>query len=685
MSAQAQDAKAPLVFYVSRDGNDAWSGALWAPTAGKTDGPFATLQRARDAIRQAGKAGKLPAAGARVEIRGGTYPLEKGLELSAEDSGTAEGPIVYQARAGEEVRLVGGREIGGFAPVKAPAVLARLATPAHEKTLVADLKAQGVAAFGEMKSRGFGRAITPAGLELFFNDQPMTLARWPNKEDLKIAGIPEGQGKDDDHGGTIGDLKAGFHYDGDRPAGWKDVSDAWVHGYWAWDWANSYEKIESIDTQKRLIKTADPYGLYGFRKGQRFHFLNVLEEMDEPGEWFLDRKAGLLYFWPPAPTQDARVVVSTLVEPVFSLKDVSHVAIRGLTIECTRGHAVRIVGGEGDTVAGCTLRNLGNYGVVIEGGRRHVVAGCDIYNTGDGGVQASGGERKTIEPCGHWVHNNHFHHIGRWSICYVPAVLVGGVGVRVSHNLVHDHPHCPILFSGNEHVIEFNELHHVCMETGDVGAIYTGRDWTFRGNVVRYNYIHHVGGVGMGSIGIYNDDCVSGTVMYGNVFYKVRRAAFMGGGRDFRVENNVFVDCHPAVQLDARGISKHHVWHDMVYKTMKKSLEDMNWRQAPYRTRYPELADLVPYYEKDQGVPPGNILVARNICTGGEWKEIGWGATERDIQFVDNLVGEDPRFVDAGMENFQLRADSPAWKLGFKRIPIEKIGLIRDEYRDKGK
>ena len=104
--------------------------------------------------------------------------------------------------------------------------------------------------------------------------------------------------------------------------------------------------------------------------------------------------------------------------------------------------------------------------------------------------------------------------------------------------------------------IEFNEIHHVCLETGDVGAIYTGRDWTLRGNVIRHNFIHHTGGVGMGSMGIYLDDCVSGTQIYGNVFCKVHRAAFIGGGRDYKVENNIFVDCTPAVELDGRGLSK---------------------------------------------------------------------------------------------------------------------------------
>ena len=145
----------------------------------------------------------------------------------------------------------------------------------------------------------------PAALELFFKDQPMTLAQWPNAGFEKIAGTPDAAR--DEHGGTLGKLAAGFNYEGDRPQRWADTNDIWIHGYWAYDWANSYEHVASIDTQKRLIKTDPPHGNYGFRTGQRFYFLNILEELDEPGEWYLDRKTGCpLLLAPRSPGQRRR-------------------------------------------------------------------------------------------------------------------------------------------------------------------------------------------------------------------------------------------------------------------------------------------------------------------------------------------------------------------------------------------
>jgi hypothetical protein len=666
--AKTSELYAQKSIYVSPGGYDKASGT-------NPEEAFITLQRARDAIREMSKGKALPEGGVTVWLCSGRYYLDKGFELTAEDSGIAEAPIVYRAMPGERIRIIGGRQVSGWKRVQDHAILDRLDPAARGQVYQSDLKTQGINDFGKFKSRGFARGTSPAALELFFQDKPMNIARWPNDSFLKIAGFTKG--KDDGHGRKLGELSGGFNYEGDRPNQWKDTSDIWVHGYWAYDWANSYEHIASIDLKRRLIKTSPPHGNYGFRTGGRFYFLNILEELDEPGEWYLDRKSGIMYFWPPAPIKQGRTMVSIVEDPMVHLNNTSYITIRDLEIECARGTGVRISGGSNNNVINCTLRNLGNYGLTVNGGKGHSVVGCEIYEMGDGGISLRGGDRKTLAPARHLAYNNHIHHVARWSRCYVPAVSMSGVGIRVSNNLIHDHPHCAILFGGNDHLIELNEIHHVCLETGDVGAIYTGRDYTFRGNIIRHNFIHHTGGVGMGSMGIYMDDCVSGTQIYGNVLWKLHRAVFLGGGRDFKIENNIFIDCDPAIDIDGRGLSKSPVWNNMVYKTMKQRLERMNWKQPPYSTRYPELADLQKYYDKDDGLPPGNILVARNICVGEKWLTVRWGATDEMVEVRDNFVKEDPHFMDAANGNFRLKDDSPAYKLGFKKIPFEQIGLVK--------
>jgi len=663
-----------MEFFVAPGGNNDGDGSKAHP--------FSTLTAARDAIRALKARGPLPVGGVTVNIRGGEYPLSATFTLTQEDAGTPDAHITYRAyRSEEPPRLIGGKQIGGFTPVTDPAVLVRLDPSAHGHVLQTDLKAQGITAFGTSRSRGFSRPMAPAHLELFCNGQAMQLARWPNEGYTHIAAIAEGAGKDDQHGQQIGALEAGFHYEGDRPKRWWQTNDIWIHGYWAWDWANSYEQVANINTVTRLITTRPPYGLYGFRAGQRIYFLNVLEELDHPGEYYLDRATGILYFWPPCPIEQADTYVSLLETPLITLQHVSYVTLQGLTLEYARSCGITVREGTRNVIGGCTLRNLGNYAIDIAGGSEHTVTGCDISAVGDGGIKLDGGDRKTLTAGGHMAVNNHIHHFGTWSRCYQPAILIGGVGNCIAHNAIHDGPHTAILLSGNEHLIEFNDIARVCLETGDVGAFYLGRDWTQRGNVVRYNYFHETGGVGMGSMAVYLDDCTSDTTIFGNIFYRTQRAAFIGGGRDNRVENNVFVECTPAVALDGRGVDTHPVWHDMVYGAMKKNLEAMHPHLPPYSERYPRLAELDRYYAGATGVPPEGNSVLRNIVVGGKWLEIGWHAEEQMLDLRDNLVGQDPHFVDPGQHNFQLQDDSPAFALGFQRIPVERIGLYRDAYR----
>ncbi|MGZ8938787.1 MAG: right-handed parallel beta-helix repeat-containing protein [Limisphaerales bacterium] len=658
--------------------------------------PFLTLERARDAVRELKRAGKIPAPGTTVWLRAGDYIRTNLLEFTAADSGTAEAPITWRGYGDERARLLGGRLLSGFKKVTGADVLARLKEEARHHIVQLDLREVGISDFGEMKSRGFGRAVTPAHCELFSGGRPMTLARWPNEGAWeKIAGFPEASGKGDDHGGKIGELQSGFFSTGERLRHWKDTADLWVHGYWAWDWANSYERVVELDQERDFIRTAPPHGLYGFRTGQRFYFLNLLEELDRPGEWFLDRKSGVLYFWPPEEAKASQsgkteTILSLSSEPLLRMKDASHLRVRGLILEATRGNAVEIRGGAGNLVVGCVIRNIGNNGVIIEGGQGHGLRSCDIFDTGDGGVALSGGDRQTLTAGGHFAENCHFQRQGRWSKCYVPAVLLNGVGQRASHNLIHDHPHAGILFNGNDHLIEFNDIHHIALETGDVGAIYTGRDFSFRGNRIRHNYIHETGGVGMGSMGVYMDDCVSGTEVFGNVFYKVHWAMFMGGGRDHRVENNLFVDCDPAIRADGRGLDRAPVWRNMVDDYMRKQLAAVPL--SLYRERYPAMKSLDVYYgppggpaivgDDFKGVPPEGNVIQRNVAIG-KWFEAAWHAKPEMFEVRDNYVSTDAKILGNATEGFRLPEDSPGWKVGFQSIPIDQIGVQGDEDRQR--
>ena len=478
-----------------------------------------------------------------------------------------------------------------------------------------------------------------------------------------------------------------FEYDGDRPARWVAEQDAWVHGYWFWDWADERHKIKSIDTQRRSIEVERPYHGYGYRKGQWFYAFNLLSEIDQPGEWYLDRQSGVLYFWPPSPIEQGEALVSVLPNMV-TMKDVSHVTLRGFTFEAVRGTAITMSGGSDNRVIGCTIRNVGEWAVTVSGGRGHGVVSCDMYHMGCGGISLSGGDRKTLTPAAHFAENNHIHHYARVKRVYQPGIQLQGVGNRAANNLIHDAPHMGLGFGGNDHLIELNEIHSVCSESNDAGAIYTGRNWTMRGTIIRHNYLHHINGFrGRGCVGVYLDDMFCGTEITGNLFYRVTRAAFIGGGRDCLVQNNLFVDCEPALHIDARALGWAHGHSDMwvTEGRDKSTLSGIRYKEPPYSERYPELVNIL----NDEPAAPKGNRVRCNVSFGGQWD--GVQASAREYQTIENnLTDVDPHFTtpDRLSEgklpravDFALEADSPAWGIGFQPLPLDHMGLYEDENR----
>lgn len=670
---------AGLTLYISPKGNDKANGL--APRPGPQGGPFRTLERARDEIRALKQAGKWPEGPIVVELAAGIYERKEPFTLEEQDSGTPQTPIIYRAQMGAEVRLTGGRVVRVWKPVTEPALLKRLAPVARGHVFVADLQALGITDYGQ-PGGGWAAGIVPR-LELFYNDEPMTLARYPNEGFMYIRDVTDEAPVD--VRGTKGSRAPKFYYEGDRPEYWLKMGekDVWLQGWWFWDWAEERQRIAHIDPEKKLITLEEPpKHPYGYRKGQWFYAYNALCELDRPGEYFLDRDAGRLYFWPPTPLSQGVALVSVIPQLVL-MKNTSYVIWRGITFEACRLAAISITGGRENRLVGCVIRNTGGYAIHINGGTKNGVLGCDMYNMGAGGVTVEGGDRHTLTPGENFVENCHIHHYSRWNRIVKPGIILGGCGNRAAHNLIHNAPHKGMMFSGNDHIIEFNEFHSLVYEANDAGVIYSGFDWTGRGHEIRYNFFHHIYGFqGRGCVGVYLDDMFSSAHIYGNVFYQVPRAAFIGGGRDTLIENNIFVDCRPAIHVDARGLG----WAAGAYDTLVNRLKAMPYDKEPWRSRFPQLLTIL---EDEPMTPKGNVI-ARNICVGGRWDEIENKARPH-VAFVDNLLEEDPQFVrperftppalELRPTDFALKPSSPAFRLGFQPLPLEKIGLYQSPER----
>ncbi|MBN2449700.1 MAG: right-handed parallel beta-helix repeat-containing protein [Lentisphaeria bacterium] len=632
--------------------------------------PFTRLQEARDHLRRLRREGGLPRGGVAVELAAGLYAMAAPLEFSEEDSGSAESPVLWRAAPGAEVRLSGGVELTDWRLPDEQTVRDRLDPAARHKVLVADLKAMGITQVG-FPGGGFGYSgPEPEFAELFFNDRPMTMSRWPNEGFLKVGELKGGKPRD--VRGTKGDNLGVFVCPYDRLERWVGEPELWLHGWWFWDWADQRQQVAAIDLEKRVVTLADPQHAYGYRKGMWYYAFNAIAEIDRPGEYCLDRDRGLLTFWPPDPIDAGRAVLLQS-QGLVRLHRTSFVSFHRLIFENSRATAAGVREGRDVVFQGCTFRNGGGWAVSMSGTINGRVVGCDIHEMGQGGISLSGGDRRTLTGIGLEASNNHIHHYARWNRILKPGISITGVGIRVAHNLIHDAPHIAILFSGNDHRIEYNEIHSVCHESNDAGAIYAGRDWTMRGHVIRHNYLHHISGFeGRGCVGIYLDDMFSSVRIEGNLFCDVTRAAFIGGGRDNAIVNNLFVDCRPALHIDARALG----WAAPAVQpgaVMHRNLDAVPYREEPWRSKYPELVGIL---EDEPAHPKGN-LVSGNICWGGRWDEVDKAARERTV-FRDNQVHSGRQFLG---ETFQLRPDHPALAGGFAAIPTARIGLLDDETR----
>jgi len=629
--------------------------------------PFRTLAQARDAARGANSGRAIT-----IYLRGGVYDLEETFRLGREDGGRPSAPVRYAAYKNERVHLVGGRRISRFRTVSDPAVAARFDEAYREKIREADLA--GVPDLGVIRAAG------PAPSELFTGGQPMQLARWPNPSSpnqgwTRIAGIP-GPDREDR-----------IIYVGGRPRlkQWDRNPDVWMRGFWIYDWWDGLVPLQSIDHANQLLISAQPFvraemanqtsgkaiNRNGSSVGQRYHVLNVLEELDEPGEYYIDRAAKKLYVWPGTGGLDD-AYVSTLAGPIVRFEGASHIVFSGITFEYGRGNGIEIEGGESILIERSRISNLGGTGVTISGGRRHAIAHCEITGTGEGGATVQAGDKLTLEPAGHEIRDSDIHHYARLWLTYRPAVNVKGVGVTLVHNRFRHAPHAGVLLDGNDHRIEFNEFAHLCQISDDCGGFYSnGLNWTARGTVVRFNSFHDILGIGGKSQApaVYLDDFASGTTVADNLFYRTMGVK-IGGGRSNTVENNVFAECDPAISLDGRGLT----WASASVtnqEPIRKQLREVRHDQPPYRARYPELMRLL---DADPGVPRDN-RINRNIFYGGKgWIRLAGEVDPSIVERNGNWMGRDPGFRNAAVDDYGLTDNAPVLATGFTRIPVEKIG-----------
>jgi hypothetical protein len=635
--------------------------------------PFATLARARDEVRAIKKRGEVKGA-IGVLVAPGEYRTSQTLTLTKADSGSDGAPVVYRSTEPGKAVLYGGTRLTGFTPVTDPVILARLPEEARGHVRQCDLKALGVNDYGELTVRGFGQKPSPPTLELFFDGRPMTLARWPNQGYVDIRELVNPGSPQDGTPAVIG-------YEDARHERWLQAEDPWLFGYFRFLWADATIKIAAIDPAARTLTTAEPYaysnGGMSTEQGIIYYAFNLLEELDLPGEWYLDRRAGILYFYPPADMAAATVEIGILSEPMIAMEEVSHLRFEGMVLDLARGDAIRATKCHDILFAGCTVKRMAGNGIMIHGGNRNGLFGCDIHTIGRRATEIIGGDRATLTPGNHFVENCRIHAFGRIDRTYTPGVQLEGVGNRVAYNLMYDAPSSVMRLEGNDHVFEFNEVHSAVTESDDQGAIDIFANPTYRGNVFRHNYFHNVGKAGKeparhGQAGIRFDDAISGQLVYGNIFVRSSNGNFgavqMNSGRDNIIVNNIFYDCK-------FGVSGGWYPGNSVWTGMREGTRKVDHRASPlYLSRYPAMAQML----DDNGI-------------NHFWRNIAFDCgrmrrdARRDLELRDNAefsADSDPVFVDAAAGDFRLRPGAPPLDTSkFRPIPMDQIGLYAHAFR----
>jgi len=664
-------------FFVSPRGRDTGSGKLADP--GENDGPFATISRARDAVRVLLQTRKEPQP-VRVVLRGGTYYLDSPLEFGPEDSGTEKAPVVYAAASGEKVVLSGGRRLEG----------GHWGEANGRKAWVVDIP--------EVKEGSWRFR------QLFVNGQRRPRTRLPKQGEYTIESLPGYTGE------FLRSPTKKFVYSGtDIQPTWRNLRDVDVIGICYW--LDNRLPIESVDGHTQTV-TFDRASLFALENRETkqpatYWVENVFEALDTAGQWYLDRPLGKLYYLPQSDEDMTTAeiiaprllrVVQVVGRPGAAARDLR---LEGLTFSHTEWQppadyasslqagidvpgAVLFDYAERCAVTGGGVEHIGNYGIEVGMGCADIeIARNQITDIGAGGIRIGhffsweedghgiterGLQRKAAMPKGPHsqritVADNEIAHCGR----FTPEAVGVFVGDNANNKIVHNHIH-DVFFSGisvgsvqnvddpaeaTNNAVEYNHVHDIGHGMFlDLSAIYTCKTPDSR---IRYNVVHDVNGRGTGcGLGIGHDEGSCNMLIEKNLVYRCQGAwGFSYESRDITVENNIFAFGTQTQLIGYSGEYPHQFTfrHNLVYYTQGGLGSSFTRSQSTF--------DYNLYCKtEDSLVMFGNKTFAQ------------WRATGQD----QHSVVADPLFVDPAHGDFTLRPGSPAAKIGFEPWDLSAVG-----------
>ncbi len=677
-------------FYVSPQGNDQWSGRLSSPSADGNDGPFRTLEKARDVIRALNSRGKLYKE-VKVFIRGGEYPVKKPVDFDERDSF----PTTYQAYPGEQPVFNGGIRLTGFT----------------EETL-----ANGCTAW--VKELPEVKAGKWSFTQLYVNDQRRNRPRLPKSGYFWIdqADLKDGQ---------LFDGSDTFRYQNDDIQNYKNLQDIdiivdhyWIDERMPIDWVDTAAKTVKSTSRSVFVLKDDVTGKFA-----KYFLENVFEALSEPGEWYLDKKEGKLYYIPyPGETQENTAVIAPVTAQFIHVAGqpeknsyVENLHFEGLTFvnsDCRfpkivetseqRGYAFEeyhaggrlsyressaqpvagtpqgalhipgvlyFEGAKKCSVTDCTIKHIGWYGIELgDGCFGNTLAYNEIHDTGAGGIK-NGGSDAYGPVCrrngGNQITDNHIYDCTH--------VYHGATGILSIHSY--------------DNVISHNHIHDLTYTGISCGWVWGYTENVSKNNRIEKNHIHDLGkGVMSDMGGIYTLGIQPGTEVNGNLIYNVEKSNYGGWGIYFdEGSSHIIAQNNICINMSSQPFHQHYGREN----TLRNNIF-MGGKEGQMRiTRKEDHVSIVserniiitegtPYFIPaiDEAAKEGHVISDLNLF----WTTGNPSEAEKDLEQWKTLGQDshsafgDPLFRDLAGHDFTLSPDSPALALGFQQIDMSDVG-----------
>jgi len=581
------------VLFVSPTGND--------NAIGDITHPLATLNGAKNKVRTLRSSLGSDAAIA-VSFLPGEYRLTQSVEFSSIDSGSVSAPVIYRAYNGGNVTFKGSvmLPINNLSVVNDVNILRRLPVSSVGKVYSMNLASQGISSNQVIFKDDQDRDVSiftgaPASLGLYVNQKRQNIARWPNYSYNKFY-LSDGTTSSIVSNGneTTG---AVFKYDTVNPSRWTEANSMFIDGYLETQYRGVWRTVSQIDTAQKTISLK--YGAVN-SPSRRWTAVNLLEEIDAPGEFYIDKATMMLYYYPAYSLDSGRDVLeyATMQTPLVKFTKVSNVILKGLSF--TQAYSQGIWGKEntGIVIDGCTISDVRPFGISFTESKNTTIKNCTIFNIAGEGIRLNSNapESDTLQLnyCNNRVINNHIYNIGMDIRNMCTGISCDGVGTEIRNNLIHLGSNSAVANGGAENIFSYNEMYNLIRDSADAGGIYIGRRWNLYGVKYEFNYLHDFGMEGFieneHTSGIFWDDTLSGQNATNNIIVNNYEGKAYGinsnGGRDLKAKYNVFVGSDYPIRVVDFSNNNTTIPNSQTLVDALKRVVDSN---SVYSLKYPQM------------------------------------------------------------------------------------------------